>query len=282
MADLLVLADCRGHYSHGMNRLEMYINDLHAGAIDGNAVPELLQESPATAWVDGKNGLGAVVGNFCMDLAIKKASSVGVGIVAVKGSNHYGMAGYYALRAQEVGLMGVSMTNTSPLMTPTRSRDSALGTNPISFAAPATCGDSFVLDMATTAVALGKIEIQRRKGLPLPHGWAQDESGKVTDDANAAYEAFRLMPLGGEEHTSGYKGYGLATMVEVLCGVLAGANFSTHIRKWTLQGGSEPANLGQFFMAIDPKCFAPGFEERVHEQNEILRGMPTVIPIRYV
>lgn len=276
MADLLVEADYRGHFSHGMNRLEMYINDLHTGSTDGAAEPAVLQQSPATAWVDGQNGLGAVIGNFCMDLAIEKARNVGVGVVTAKGSNHYGIAGWYAMRAQQQGLIGMSMTNTSPLMTPTRSRDAALGTNPISFAAPANNGDSFVLDMATTAVALGKLEIQRRKGEALPLGWAQDREGNVTSDAHEAYAASRLMPLGGAEETSGYKGYGLGAMAETLCGVLAGAHFATHVRHWTLEGSTEAPNLGQFFMAIDPKYFAPGFTDRMSEQNAILRGMKPV------
>ena len=121
MADLLVEADNRGHFSHGMNRLEMYINDLFTGATDGMILPKILNETPATAWVDGQNGLGAVVGNYCMDLAIKKAKSVGVGWVCAKQSNHYGIAGWYAMQAMEQGLIGLSMTNTSPLMAPTRS-----------------------------------------------------------------------------------------------------------------------------------------------------------------
>lgn len=183
MADLLVEADYRGHFSHGMNRLEMYINDLHKNACNGNIEPVITKESPATALVDGGNGLGVVVGNYCMDLAIRKAKTVGVGWVVANRSNHYGIAGWYSMRAAKEGLVGISMTNTSPLMSPTRSKEAALGTNPLSVAAPAENGDSFVLDMATTAVAVGKIEMQRRKGEPLPYGWAQDPKGNVTEDA---------------------------------------------------------------------------------------------------
>lgn len=276
MADLLVEADYRGHFSHGMNRLAMYVNDLRSGATDGTVRPVVLQQTAGTAWVDGCNGLGAVIGNFCMDLAIEKARQCGVGVVVAKGSNHYGIAGWYAMRAQRQGLIGMSMTNTSPLMAPTRSQRAALGTNPISYAAPATDGDSLVLDMATTAVALGKIEIQRRKGEPLPMGWAQDEGGAVTQDAAVAYEAGRLLPLGGAEETSGYKGYGLAAMVDSLCGVLAGAAFATNVRNWSLEGDGAPPNLGQFFLALNPDCFALGFAQRQSEQNAIMRDMPTV------
>lgn len=217
-ADLLIAADYRGHFSHGMNRLEMYINDLLINSTAGDAVPKILKETPATAWVDGMNGLGAVVGEFCMDLALEKAKTVGVGWVVAKRSNHYGIAGYYTMRAEREGFIGISMTNTSPLMSPTRSREAALGTNPLSIAAPANNRDSFVLDMATTAVAVGKIEMQRRKELPIPEGWAQDPKGDITTDAELAFKTGCLMPVGGAEVTSGYKGYGLGAMVEVLCG----------------------------------------------------------------
>ncbi|KPU78207.1 uncharacterized protein Dana_GF24300, isoform B [Drosophila ananassae] len=271
-ADLLVGADYRGHFSHGMNRLEMYINDLAINATDGAATPKILKETPSTAWVDGQNGLGAVVGNFCMDLAIKKAKTVGVGWVCAKGSNHYGMAGWYPMRAMKQGLVGVSMTNTSPLMAPTRAKEAALGTNPLAVGANATNGDRFLLDMATTAVAVGKIEIQRRKGAKLPDGWAQDPDGNNTNDAELGFSTGCLYPLGGSELTSGYKGYGLGAMVDVFSGVMSGANYSTKVRKWTHAGADTAADLGQVFIAVDPNCFAPGFEERMTDFNGRLRN----------
>uniref|UniRef100_A0A182Y2M5 Uncharacterized protein n=1 Tax=Anopheles stephensi TaxID=30069 RepID=A0A182Y2M5_ANOST len=277
-ADLLVEADYRGHFSHGMNRLEMYINDLHKNACSGEAVPTVLNETPATAWVDGNNGLGAVVGNFCMDLAIRKAKEVGVGWVCAKRSNHYGIAGWYTLRAMNAGCIGMSMTNTSPLASPTRSKEAALGTNPISVGAPGKEGDGFVLDMATTAVAVGKIEMQRRKNEPIPVGWAQGPDGHPTTDAGVAFDTACLMPLGGTELTSGYKGYGLGAMVEVFCGILSGANYATKIRKWTHAGADSEADLGQCFVAINPSCFAPGFEGRLSDLNSILRNMPMTDP----
>lgn len=174
------------------------------------------------------------------------------------------------------GMIGLSGTNTSPLMAPTRSMEAGLGTNPLSFAAPAENGDSFVLDMATTAVSVGKIEIQRRKGQPIPFGWAHDSKGCMTTDAELAFKSACLAPLGGDEITSGFKGYGLGAMIEVLCGVLAGANFSNKVRKWTHAGAHSEANLGQFFMAIDPNCFAPGFTGRMQEMNDILRNLAPV------
>lgn len=277
MADLLTTADYRGHFSHGMNRLEWYVNDLLTETTDGAAEPKILKESPATAWVDGCNGLGAVVGKFCMDLAVKKAKNIGVGWVCVKRSTHYGIAGWHTLNAEKQGLIGISMTNTSPALCPTRSTRAALGTNPISVAAPATDGDNFVLDMATTAVALGKIEMQRRKGESIPAGWAQDPHGQVTTDADIAINAQCLMPLGGTETTSGYKGFGLSAMVELFCGISAGSDIATNIRRWTISGiKEEEANLAHVFIAVDPNCFAPGFEDRVSEFSGIIRNLPRV------
>ncbi|XP_046661703.1 uncharacterized oxidoreductase YjmC-like [Homalodisca vitripennis] len=276
LAEVLVEADHRGHFSHGINRLEMYVRDVQTKTTDGSAVPKVLQESAATAWVDGNNALGPVVGNFCMDIAIKKARDCGVGWVVAKGSNHYGIAGWYSMKALNHNMLGMSFTNTSPLMSPTRSKESALGTNPLSLAAPAKDGDSFVLDMATTAVAVGKIEVQRRKNEPIPVGWAQGPDGRPTTDADLAFKTSALMPLGGEERTSGYKGYGLALLVETFCGILAGSDFGPNIRKW--MDGTRPANLGQCFVAINPACFAPGFEQRMSDMNNILRHLEPADP----
>ncbi|KAK6630629.1 hypothetical protein RUM43_014614 [Polyplax serrata] len=271
LAEVLVAADYRGHYSHGLNRLEIYLNDIKGKVCNQNARPKILKETPATAWVDGQNGLGPVVGNFCIDLAIQKAKKCGVGWVAAKNSNHYGIAGWYSKKAADCGLIGMSFTNTSPFLCPTRAKEAALGTNPISVAAPGKAGDSFVLDMATTAVAVGKIEMQHRKGESIPEGWAADENGRLTTDAAVAQAARRLMPVGGAELTSGYKGYGLCQLVEVFCGVLAGAQYGPHIRKW---GATDrPANLGQCFVAVDPACFAPGFHDRVSDLNDRLRNL---------
>ncbi|KAL9923577.1 uncharacterized oxidoreductase YjmC isoform X4 [Glossina fuscipes] len=273
-ADLLVAADYRGHFSHGLNRLEYYLNDLSKKSTDGAAVPKILKETPATAWVDGCNGLGAVIGNFCMDLAIKKSKTAGVGWVCVKNSNHYGMAGWYPMKAMKEGFVGISMTNTSPLMAPTRAKEAALGTNPIAVGVPAG-DDHFLLDMATTAVALGKIEIQRRKGEDIPEGWAQNVEGASTTDPE---QACCLMPLGGAEGNSGYKGYGLASVVDILTGVMAGANYSTKIRKWNALGCNEQADLGQMFVAINPNCFDPDFETNMCDLNSRLRNSKPIDP----
>lgn len=217
--------------------------------------------------------MGQVVGKFCMELTIEKASKFGIGMVTARGSNHYGISGYYSLMAMERGLIGFSCTNTSPLMVPTRSKKSALGTNPLSLGMSASGGDQFVLDMATTAVALGKIELAKRKEEKIPEGWALDENGKVTTNPGVGVDAAALLPLGGEEKNSGYKGYGLGTMVEVLCGVLSGSKFGPNIRSWRA-AKPEIANLGHCFMAIDPEVFAPGAKDRLAQLLKQLREMP--------
>jgi len=280
LADVLVAADTRGHYSHGLNRLDMYVNDVKTGICDSSALPELVKESAANAFVNGKNGLGPVIGNYCMSLAIKKAKESGVGWVVACGSNHYGIAGWYSLQASEQNLVGMSFTNTSPFLTPTRSKTPALGTNPMTCAARGEGTDEFVLDMATTAVAVGKIEVQRRKGEPIPNGWALDKNGKVTEDATEAMEAASCMPLGGAEINSGYKGYGLALMTEIFCGIMAGSKYGPNVRKW--MSATEPANLGQCFVAVDPSCFAPGFEGRLSDLLSSLRNLEPIDPSKPV
>lgn len=279
LADVLVAADTRGHFSHGLNRLEMYVNDVQKEVCDGSAVPTITKETVSTALVNGNNGLGPVVGNFCIDLAIKKAKETGIGWVCTRGSNHYGIAGWYAMRATEAGLLGMSFTNTSPLVAPTRAKKAAIGTNPISLSAPARNGDQFVLDMATCVVAVGKIEVERRKENPIPEGWAINKSGQPTTNAKDGMEG-ALMPLGGSELHSGYKGYGLGMLVEVFCGILSGGQYGPNVRKWMQT--DRPADLGQCFVAIDPSCFAPGFEDRMSDMMDYCRNMEPADPSKPV
>ncbi|XP_025085002.1 uncharacterized protein LOC112558645 [Pomacea canaliculata] len=204
MAELIVAADYRGHYSHGLNRLGFYMEDLRSGQVISKPEvhPTIVKETVATALVDGNNLMGPVVGTFAMDLAIRKAKHAGIGWVSVKGSNHFGIAGWYSMRAVEQELIGMAFTNTSPCLVPTRARQKALGTNPISVAAPAKDGDSFVLDMATTVAAIGKVEMKHTLQQPLPAGWSLDSDGKPTQDTDKAMASLALYPLGGTEETS--------------------------------------------------------------------------------
>lgn len=280
IAEVLVAADYRGHFSHGLNRLAMYVNDLQTGITVSDGVPTIEKQSEATALVNGNNLLGAVIGKYCMELAIEKAKKSGVGWVAARNSNHYGIAGYYGLMAAEQGLIGMSMTNTSPLVLGTRAKDCTLGTNPIAFVSPTTSSDNFALDMATTTVALGKIEVQHRKGQKMPKGWGADANGEETDDPEKVINGGGLLPLGGAEESGGYKGYGLAMMVEVLCGILSGSQYGANIRKW---GTTERvADLGQCFIAVDPSKFFPGFEGRLEDLLQIQRNLEPSDPSKPV
>lgn len=272
MSDVLVTADYRGHYSHGLNRIDVYTSEVqHGVAVGGGIDPTVVKETVATALIDGNNLLGPVVGKYAMDIAIQKAKTAGVGIVTVRGSNHYGIAGWYSLRATEQGLLGMSMTNSSPVTYPTRSKNMSLGTNPISLSAPGKDGDCFALDMATSSVAWGKVELKQRKGETLPSGWATDKDGHETRDPSAVAG---LLPLGGLEQNGGYKGYGLAMMVEVLTSVLSGAEMCSFVRKWKTY--EKHANLGHCFLAIDPEAFADGFTDRMQDLMDHNRNLEPV------
>ncbi len=269
VADVLVAADMRGIPSHGVARIKRYIDGIRSGMMVPDARPDIVFETPLSARIDGRSGLGQPVSHRAMEIAIEKAKANGIGMVAVFNSNHFGIAGYYAMMALEHDLIGLATTNTYPLVVPTFGREPVLGTNPIAFAAPTGRNRPFVLDMATSVVTRGKIEVYHRLELPLPEQWATDEEGKPCSDPGRVLENFRrrlpggLLPLGGaSEVTGGHKGYGLAMLVEILSAVLTGAKISA--LSYTGPGGSE---IGHFFAAINPELFMPidEFKDRMDE-----------------
>jgi len=272
--DVLVIADLRGVDSHGVARLGRYVTGLKEGFMKPTDQSRVIRETKATALVDGGQSLGQVVSKRAMDLAIKKARDTAVGVVAVRNSNHYGIAGYYALMAIEHNLIGVSTTNAGPLVVPTFGRTSVLGTNPISLAAPAMKEKAFVLDMATSTVPRGKVEVYNRLGKPTPHGWAVDETGKGSTDPKRVLNALAnrlgggLLPLGGEgEELGGHKGYGLALMVDVLSGVLSGAATGLQV-----YADEKRPDVGHFFMALDPAAFRP-LDEFRRDMDRLVREL---------
>ena len=272
--DVLVLADLRGIDSHGVARLPRYYTDLKNGWTSPTDQSRIIKETKATALIDGGKSLGQVVGHKGMELAIRKAKETAVGIVSVKNSHHYGIAGYYTLMALQQNLIGVSMTNAAPLVVPTFGRTSVLGTNPISLTAPASQEKPFVLDMATSVVPRGKLEVYERLGKKIPLGWAVDTTGHGTTDAHTVLEALSkrlgggILPLGGEgEEHSGHKGYGLALMVDVLCGVLSGAATGLGV-----DVDKTKPNVGHFFMALDPAAFRP-LDEFKHDMDRLAREL---------
>uniref|UniRef100_A0AC34GI55 Malate dehydrogenase n=1 Tax=Panagrolaimus sp. ES5 TaxID=591445 RepID=A0AC34GI55_9BILA len=198
VARMLLYADSRGHFSHGINRLQLYIKDLQTNTCNRNGKPKILKQKGGTALVDGDNALGSVVGEFCTELAISLAKEHGVGWVTANNSNHFGAAGRYGHLAADAGLIGFSMTNTSPLVFPTRSAQKALGTNPLACVAPASNGDHFALDMAISTVSLGKVEVANRKEKEaVPHGWGANSKGVEEQNPKVILDQGGLLPLGG-------------------------------------------------------------------------------------
>jgi len=242
VAGTLVATSLRGVDSHGVARLPIYVERLRAGVLNGRPRPKVDRRDGAVAVVDGDGGPGQIAGLYATDLSVELAGSFGVGAVSVHSSNHYGAAGIYAARAARAGMLGVSTTNADPLAVPFGGARKALGTNPIAFAAPTDDG-VFVLDMATSQVAANKVFNARDEGRTIPEGWAVDESGAAITDPN---EFYAVVPLGG------YKGYGLALMVEILSAVLGGAGV-THGVAGLFGNLARPQGLGHFHLALDPE-----------------------------
>jgi L-2-hydroxycarboxylate dehydrogenase (NAD+) len=275
VAEILVASDRRGIASHGTARLPNYVALIEAGVMDPAARPVRDGGRPALARFDGRNGWGHHSGRVATDWAIEAARELGTATAVVHGSNHFGIAGWYALRAAAAGMIGIALANTSPLVAPTRARVPMIGTNPIAIAAPAGDFGTFCLDMATSTVPRGRIEVAARRGETLPVGWAIDAEGRPATTPAAALEG-ALHPLGGEEATAGYKGYGLSLAVDLLTGVLGGAAFGPNILGLFSTAGA--SNLGQAFIVIDPAAVdAPGaFEARLAGYLDDLVAAPTV------
>jgi L-2-hydroxycarboxylate dehydrogenase (NAD+) len=253
-ADVLATSDLRGIESHGVARLHTYYDLLAVGAINPRPSLRIVRETPSTATVDGDNGLGLVVGPWSNTLAMDKAETAGSGWVSVSNTNHYGIAGYYPLQALKRDLIGWAMTNASKLVTPIWGAERMLGTNPIAIAFPGMEEPPIVIDMATSAVAYGKIEIAARKGRPLGDGWAVDRTGAATHDPGAMIDGGALLPLGGDRTHGGHKGYCLSAMVDILCAVLSGANWGPFAPPFALRQHvpteTVGKGIGHFFGAL--------------------------------
>jgi L-2-hydroxycarboxylate dehydrogenase (NAD+) len=274
VAEILVASDRRGIASHGTARLANYVALIEAGVMDPVARPVEDGGRPALRRFDGRNGWGHHVSRVAVDAAIESARALGTTTAIVHNSNHYGIAGWYALRAAAAGMIGISLSNTSPLVAPTRARDPLIGTNPIAIAAPAGHFGAFCLDMATSTIPRGRIEVAARRGELLPVGWAIDADGRAATTPEAALGG-ALHPLGGEESTGGHKGYGLALAVDLLTGVLGGAAFGPNIVG--LFSTEAQSNLGQAFIVMDPAALgdAIGFATRLEGYLDQLVAAPT-------
>jgi LDH2 family malate/lactate/ureidoglycolate dehydrogenase len=268
-AKVLIEADLRGIDSHGVARLSGYIRLKNANRANMNPQWKIIHETPSTATIDADAGLGLVVANKAMEVAIQKAKDVGTGWVAIQNSNHFGIAAAHAMMALEHDMIGFAMTNASPLVAPTHSKERMLGTNPICACFPTNQELPFVLDMATSAAANGKLEIAQRKGKVLPNDWVQTKDGLPSNDAHELKNGGSLLPLGG------HKGYGLAAMVDIMSSVLSGANYGPWVPPFVAFLNpleNLPGNgIGHFVGAMRIDAFRPANDFKNHMDNWIKR-----------
>lgn len=257
-ADVLLTSDKRGIDSHGIGRLKpIYYDRIKAGIQNPITNYEIVREGLTTAVIDGHDGMGQVIAKRAMGMTIEKAKKSGMGMVAVRNSTHYGIAGYYALMAIDAGMIGITGTNARPSIAPTFGVENMLGTNPLTVGIPTDEEFPFVLDCATSIVQRGKIEVYERLGKSLPEGWVIGEDGEPQIDSRQVLIDLvkgkaALLPLGGmgEEH-AGYKGYGYATVVEILSAALQGGLFLKGLIGLNSDGQLQPYHLGHFFIAIN-------------------------------
>lgn len=278
-ADVLMESDRRGIESHGCNRFKpIYIDRINAGIQKPVTEFEILRETPTTAVVDGHDGMGMVVGHKAMTMAIEKARKYGMGMVAARNSTHYGIAGYYASMATKGNMIGITGTNARPSIAPTFGVENMLGTNPITFGLPTDEEFPFMLDCATSITQRGKIEYFAREGKETPAGMVIGHDGKPMTDSVEILDALvketaALAPLGGiGEELAGYKGYGYATVVEILSAALQAGSYMKMLTGLGEHGGKIPYHLGHFFIAIDTEAFL-GAESFKKTAGDILRAL---------
>ena len=281
-ADVLIRSDLRGIDSHGVARLHTYFEMLELGRINPTPKIKIVREKASVATIDGDNGLGLVIGPKANEIAMAKAEQHGSGWVSVCNTNHFGIAGYYPLKALERDLIGWAMTNTTKLVVPLWGAERMLGTNPVAIAFPGDQEPPIVIDMATSAVAYGKIEIALRKNEPVPQGWIVDKEGRDTTDARDMIHGGAQLPLGSEREMGGHKGYALASMVDILCCVLSGANWGPFAPPFALRQEiperSVGKGIGHFFgaMQIDGFIDKNEFKRQIDEWIRVFRNTKPV------
>ncbi len=278
----LLSADLRGIDSHGVARLSGYVRLWEVKRVNSNPQMTIIHETPSTAVVDGDRGLGLVVAPFAMKIAIEKAKQAGTGWVSVQNSNHFGIAGHHAMMALEHDMIGMAMTNASPLVAPTFSVDKMLGTNPICVAAPAGKEPAFVADFATTTAANGKLEILQRKNKETPLGWVQDAEGNSSTDANILKKGGALLPLGGDREHGSNKGYALGAIVDIFSALLSGANYAPWVPPFPAyvpMPAQQPGKgIGHFLGAMRIDAFRPA-EDFKKNMDHWIEGFRNATPV---
>jgi L-2-hydroxycarboxylate dehydrogenase (NAD+) len=272
-AKSLIAADLRGIDSHGVARLSGYARLWEVKRVNPKPQIKIIHESPSTAVVDGDAGLGLVVGPFAMKVAIEKAKNAGTGWVSVQNSNHFGIAAHHAMKALDHDMIGIAMTNASPLVAPTFSISRMLGTNPICVASPAGEEPPFVADFATTTAANGKLEILQRKNQSTPAGWVQDKNGNASNDPHILKEGGALLPLGSDRDHGSHKGYALGAIVDIFSALLSGANYAPWVPPFPAyvpMPEKQPGKgIGHFFGAMRIDAFRPATDYKHHMDNWI-------------
>ncbi|MCK5566848.1 MAG: Ldh family oxidoreductase [Actinomycetia bacterium] len=276
VADILIEADLRGVSSHGLIRLSTYYGSRLKKEYMNPATPtKVTNESDTTISFDGANGLGQVNGYRAMAACIEKAEKSNIAVATVNRSNHYGIAAYYAMMALDSDMIGISMTNSQPLTAPTYGSTAVLGTNPIAVAAPSYKKYPYVLDMATSVVPIGKVKVFEKRGEKIPMGWGIDDNGIVTDDPKKVQSGGpgAVLPLGSTDILRSYKGYGLALLVDILCGALSGSATLTDVG---FPHEPREADVGHFFMAIKIDAFRPvlDFKKQIDYMVGLLKDSP--------
>jgi LDH2 family malate/lactate/ureidoglycolate dehydrogenase len=270
-SNVLSYADAHGIDSHGVQfqMKDVYVPGLRAGTIKARPAVRLVEDHPTTAVIDGDNGLGHPIAFRAMELAITKARSDGVGFVAVRGSTHFGAAGYYAAQAADQDMIGLAMTNAPPRVLPTFGREPMLGTNPIAIAAPGRRRRPVIVDLATSTTSAGRLFIAARSGRAIPATWATDGDGNPTTDPHVAVRHNKLLPLGGTQPNGGHKGYALGVAVDLFAGILSGAGFSATLKR---------PGVGHFFGAFSLGAFGDvnGFKAMVDEMVDALHATPVI------
>jgi len=261
-ADVLISADRRNIESHGVARLKRYVDGIKTGIIKPECKLDIIRETPVSLVIDGNGGMGQPIAYHTMKKCIEKAKEHFMCFASIRNSNHYGIAGYYTLLALEENMIGISLTNSAPLVVPTFGKDAVVGTNPISIGFPTKNERPFLLDMATSTVPRGKLEVYDRLEKDMPEGWAVDSKGITTTDATEVLKNMvarlggGILPLGGEgELYGGYKGYGIALLVDILCGVLSGGAYADMVDTRGPGGAGQPAQVAHFFMALNIENF---------------------------
>ena len=277
-ARILITSDLRGIESHGIQRMRMYYDRIRQGVQFPVTQMEVVRESPTTAVVDGHHGMGQIIAYRSMQMAIEKARQYGMGAVAVRNSAHFGIAGYYPMMAVEAGMIGMAFTNARPSIAPTFGVKPMLGTNPIAFGCPSDEAFPFLYDAATSITQRGKLEVLDRVGKPAPQGWVIDQYGRPLVDPHDCLVGFgegkaALLPLGGDGETlGGHKGYGLATMVEILSSALQTGSFLYGLIGLDENARPQPNKLGHFFMAMNIESFTD-LESFKKSTGDILREL---------